>query len=62
VLNAPGFLVDGDVDLSVDWDAVRTQMRRFHGYPYTSVGITLTKIGFNGLVYALASALKRTSV
>lgn len=44
VLNAPGFHVEGEVDLTVDWDAVRPQMRRFHGYPYTAVGITLVKV------------------
>ncbi len=44
ILEAPGFRVDGEVDLSADWDTVRTQMRRFHGYPYTSVGIALVKV------------------
>jgi hypothetical protein len=44
ILEAPGFRVDGEVDLSADWDTVRTQMRRFHGYPYTSVGIALVNV------------------
>jgi SAM-dependent methyltransferase len=44
VMNASGFRVDGEVDLRVDWETVRPEMRRFHGYPYTSVGITLKKI------------------
>jgi SAM-dependent methyltransferase len=44
VLKAPGFRVEGEVDLTVDWDAVRPQMRRFMGYPYTAVGITLVKV------------------
>lgn len=45
ILQAEGFTVDGEVDLSVDWDDVRPAMRRFHGYPYTSVGIGLVKTG-----------------
>jgi SAM-dependent methyltransferase len=44
ILEAPGVRVDGEVDLSADWDTVRTHMRRFHGYPYTSVGIALVKV------------------
>jgi hypothetical protein len=32
------------MDLTADWDAVRTQMRRFHGYSYISLGIALVKI------------------
>jgi SAM-dependent methyltransferase len=42
-LNADGFRVDGEVDLNVDWSRTRDVMRRFHGYPYTSVGITLQR-------------------
>lgn len=44
VLEALGFRVDGEVDLRVDWDAVRPRMRRFHGYPYTSVGVALIRV------------------
>jgi hypothetical protein len=29
-------------DLNADWPAVQAQMRHFHGYPYTSIGIRLT--------------------
>lgn len=44
ILQAPGFDVAGDVDLAVDWDLVRPQMQRFHGYPYTAVGVALVKV------------------
>ncbi len=44
VLEAPGFRVAGEVDLRADWDAVRPRMRRFHGYPYTSVGVALVRV------------------
>jgi SAM-dependent methyltransferase len=37
------FEVDGALDLRVDWKRTRTAMRRFHGYPYTSVGVCLRK-------------------
>lgn len=43
LLEAPGLQVDGEVDLRVDWDAVKPRMRRFHGYPYTSVGVALIR-------------------
>lgn len=43
VLEAPGWRVGGDVDLSVDWDATRERMREWHGYPYTSVGVALAR-------------------
>jgi ADP-heptose:LPS heptosyltransferase/SAM-dependent methyltransferase len=39
ILGAPGFRPAGDVDLTIDWEAVRPRMRRFHGYPYMSVGV-----------------------
>lgn len=42
-LNAGGFRVEGEVDLNVDWPSTREAMRRFHGYPYTSVGIALQR-------------------
>jgi SAM-dependent methyltransferase len=42
-LNAEGFRVDGEMDLTVDWPETHETMRRFHGYPYTSVGIALRK-------------------
>jgi SAM-dependent methyltransferase len=44
LLQAPGLAVDGDISLNVDWDEVRPAMRRFHGYPYTSVGVALVKV------------------
>jgi SAM-dependent methyltransferase len=43
VLNAPGFRTRGDIDLSVGWEITAQRMSRFHGYPYTSVGIVLVK-------------------
>lgn len=43
ILKAPGWHVQGAVDLSVDRAATRPGMRDFHGYPYTSVGIALLK-------------------
>jgi SAM-dependent methyltransferase len=43
VLRHPGFTVADPPDLTVDWPAVKEQMLRFHGYPYTSVGIALVK-------------------
>jgi SAM-dependent methyltransferase len=44
VLDAPGLALDGEIDLGVDWNAVRPAMRRFHGYPYTSIGVALVKV------------------
>lgn len=44
ILGAAGFAVLGGVDLEVDWERVRPLMRRFHGYPYTSVGVTLVRV------------------
>lgn len=43
LLNAPGVELEGALDLSVDWEETRPLMRRFHGYPYTSVGLTLVR-------------------
>ncbi|QBQ55732.1 class I SAM-dependent methyltransferase [Nitrosococcus wardiae] len=43
LLQAPGLTLEGELDLQVDWNTVQPQMRRFHGYPYTSVGITLIR-------------------
>jgi 2-polyprenyl-3-methyl-5-hydroxy-6-metoxy-1,4-benzoquinol methylase len=43
ILQADGFFVDGEVDLTVDWSKTEERMRRFHGYPYTSVGVALIK-------------------
>ncbi len=43
ILNADGFDVEGETDLMVDWTRSAARMRRFHGYPYTSVGICLKK-------------------
>jgi SAM-dependent methyltransferase len=44
IMEAPGFSVEGDVDLRVDWESISPRMLQFHGYPYTSVGITLVKV------------------
>jgi cyclopropane fatty-acyl-phospholipid synthase-like methyltransferase len=44
ILAAPGLAVEGAVDLEVDWDRTSPVMRRFHGYPYTSVGISLVRL------------------
>lgn len=43
ILQVPGFQVEGDTDLYVDWDQLSPHMVAFHGYPYTSVGIHLIK-------------------
>ncbi|MFP4416153.1 MAG: glycosyltransferase family 9 protein [Chitinispirillaceae bacterium] len=43
ILDANGFEINGDIDLSVNWDETKPRMRVFHGYPYTSVGIALVK-------------------
>lgn len=43
ILRHPGFIVAEPPDLQVDWPVVKEQMLRFHGYPYTSVGIVLIK-------------------
>lgn len=43
ILAHPGFAVTGPPDLEVDWPAVKEQMLRFHGYPYTAVGLALLK-------------------
>lgn len=44
ILGAPGFRLKGAVDLEVDWEATRPRMRAYHGYPYTSVGVTLVRV------------------
>jgi SAM-dependent methyltransferase len=41
---AVGWELDGQLDLAVDWGRTRPAMRRFHGYPYTSLGVSLVKI------------------
>lgn len=41
VLEAPGWHVDGDVDLTADWAAIEPAMLQFHGYRYTAVGVSL---------------------
>lgn len=43
LLDAPGLALEGELDLQVDWTQTRPRMRRFHGYPYTSVGLTLIR-------------------
>lgn len=42
--DAAGFELEGDLDLDVDWQQVEPAMRRFHGYPYTSVGVCLRAV------------------
>lgn len=41
ILDDPAWRLDGELDLRVDWDRVKPTMRRYHGYPYTSVGLKL---------------------
>jgi SAM-dependent methyltransferase len=43
ILAHPGFTVADPPNWDVDWPAVKEQMLRFHGYPYTSIGVALTK-------------------
>lgn len=43
ILDAPGWRLEGELDLDVDWDEVKPRMRDYHGYPYTSVGIKLIR-------------------
>ena len=40
---APGFRPRASSTCSVDWAATKPRMRRYHGYPYTSVGVALVK-------------------
>lgn len=44
IIEAPGLQVDGELDLRVDWEAVRPAMRRYHGYPYTAVGVAMIRL------------------
>lgn len=44
LLHVPGFELQGSLDLSVNWEKTRHRMQRFHGYPYTSVGLHFRKI------------------
>lgn len=43
LLDTPGLSLEGALDLTIEWERVRPIMRRFHGYPYTSVGVTLVR-------------------
>ncbi|HET8701415.1 MAG TPA: class I SAM-dependent methyltransferase [Nitrococcus sp.] len=43
LLEAPGLSLEGALDLTIDWERARPLMRRFHGYPYTSVGVALVR-------------------
>lgn len=43
ILEAPGWRLDGELDLDVDWSEVKPRMREYHGYPYTSVGVKLIR-------------------
>lgn len=47
VLKAPGLRVRGDVDLHTPWELTEERMKRFHGYPYASVGVALEKVTSN---------------
>jgi SAM-dependent methyltransferase len=38
-----GLELEGEIDLTVDWDRTRAEMRRFHGYPYTSLGLAFLR-------------------
>ena len=40
--------MEGRLDLDVDWFRVRSRMHRFHGYPYTAVGIAFRKAVSSG--------------
>ncbi len=62
VLEAPGWGVDGALDVSVDWDRVSPRMRRYHGYPYTSVGVALVKSGPAGAARAGAAGASGAAV
>ena len=44
LLEAPGLELEGELDLDVEWNDVRPRMRRFHGYPYTSVGVAFRRV------------------
>ncbi len=44
ILAAPGFVLEGTIDLTVDWERAKPRMRDFHGYPYTSVGVKLVRV------------------
>jgi hypothetical protein len=44
ILAAPGFELDGELDLTLDWAETRRRMREYHGYPYISVGVALVRV------------------
>lgn len=43
ILHAPGFDLEGELDLTADWSRIRPEMLEYHGYPYTSVGVALLR-------------------
>jgi SAM-dependent methyltransferase len=43
ILAAPGFRLEGALQLGVDWEQTSPRMREYHGYPYTSVGVALVR-------------------
>lgn len=43
ILDAPGWRLEGDLDVEADWDRIKAAMRDYHGYPYTSVGVKLIR-------------------
>ncbi len=44
ILQAPGLVPEGAVDLAVDWTRTKPAMRTYHGYPYTSIGVKLLRL------------------
>ncbi len=45
ILESPGWRLEGDLDVNVEWERTSREMRAFHGYPYTSVGVCLVRCG-----------------
>jgi SAM-dependent methyltransferase len=43
VVEAPGYRLEGALDLAVDWRETKPRMQAYHGYPYTSVGLALVR-------------------
>jgi SAM-dependent methyltransferase len=44
LLDLKGFKISGKLNLNVDWPVVKKQMQKFHGFPFTSLGLCLKKI------------------
>lgn len=43
LLRAPGLRLAGRLDTRADWEAVSAAMIEYHGYPYTSVGLSFVR-------------------